>query len=246
MLQAFINLFRYVWADCLKLFGTNNVAIILSASILPLSILLQIGHKWFFRRNKEMTFKNIVKASFPQALIYTVIAYIFVGIAIFSWRTVIFVYENHENLTTRITELNKEINQYKQEITESQKEKQLKASDEKRKKTISELRTESKKLIDDIVHFQSQYSLFSSPPTTLKNRNDAEERWKQNVYSSKLRDSQFTNLFHQRIIDIAYKYHKLKIISDEELRHLLWISKSEYPTIDWILEALQKYNARLD
>lgn len=120
----------------------------------------------------------------------------------------------------------------------------------KKHENVDELRATTNNLITEIIHFIAQSSSSSIPMPTLRGSKDSVEKilhehWQQQVNASKLKDSMFTNNFHKKIVDVAYKFRQMDIISDDELKHILWVSQAEHPTIEWTLDALEKYNARL-
>jgi len=58
-------------------------------------------------------------------------------------------------------------------------------------------------------------------------------------------DNQFTTRYRQRVVEFGYSLQDVGVITEDELKHLLWVSQPEYPTIQWVLDTLVDFNSRL-
>jgi hypothetical protein len=254
--HALVNLFSYSWDYLVSLFGFNILSILLFSAIIPiLNFAITFVHRLCRESEKwRVEWKTVVRllkdAFFSPRNIILGSIYLLAIFGVLSWGITYTVYRDHENLKARIVSLTRERDKYKKTLAGYKEKPQREVKDVKKENDIKQLHMTATKLIDDITHFLSQSSLYTTPPLPSTGQPEIDrkmdwERFQQNVTATKLRDSEFLNRFHQRIIDVAYKYHELGIISDQELQHLLWISQPGNLVIEWTLDALEKYNARI-
>jgi len=99
-------------------------------------------------------------------------------------------------------------------------------------------------LLSEISQFVADRNL-SSPLVTDIGGTPEENMQKSRDYG-RATDNLFITRYRLRYVDIAYGLKKAEIISEEELSHMLWFVQAQYPSIQWAIDALEKYLSRIE
>jgi hypothetical protein len=104
----------------------------------------------------------------------------------------------------------------------------------------------SQNLIKEINDFLADRNL-NRPKvsTSIQTQDDLYKSWQQSVAYSDETNYIFTTTYRQRVIDLAYQFNRLGIITQDELKELEWFVQPDYPSTDWALQDLEKFNSRL-
>jgi hypothetical protein len=130
-----------------------------------------------------------------------------------------------------------------QQQTIAQLNRDLEAS--RQKESVSEIEVTARDLTNDIAQFIAERSLGSPKnPTTTDQQSIDQWMQAQRQYYDQT-NYLFVVKYRQRIIDLGYRLLEMHFITEEEQRNLNWFAQAQYPSMEWALEALEKYCSRL-
>lgn len=130
-----------------------------------------------------------------------------------------------------------------QQQTIAQLNRDLEAS--RQKESVSEIEVTARDLTNDIAQFIAERSL-GSPKNPMMTDQQSIDQWMQaqRQYYDQT-NYLFVVKYRQRIIDLGYRLLETHFITEEEQRNLNWFAQAQYPSMEWALEALEKYCSRL-
>jgi hypothetical protein len=113
-----------------------------------------------------------------------------------------------------------------------------------------DLTIKTDQLVTDVRHFYSERVLDSPQPPLIPGTNtlypDKADSWsQQSIDYDRETGLLFVISYRQKVIDVATQLWKLKVINDDELRHLDLYANNEYPAVQMALTALEDYDMRL-